>query len=138
VTHRTLFPRWSAIALIAVAVLASSAALGVPVSPDVHAAVASFASPGERSVGRVNHEPSEPRGTVRTAILRANATVLSSLPAPGGTGPSSTRGIAALGAASARLALAVLQMPRERIDVRRDGVPSAAQPTPPSRAPPLA
>ena len=126
----------SAIALIVVALLASSAALGVGGPGEAYAAVARFASPLERSVGRGHDEQSERRSAERTAILRATTSALSRPSAPGaGTG---SRGGAALGVASARLVVAVVRAPGQRIDVRRDGVPSPAQPTPPSRAPPLA
>jgi hypothetical protein len=136
--RRTLIQWSSAIALIAVAVLTSTAALGVPIPREVHAAVTSLASPAEPSVGRANDEPSEQRGTVRTAILRATASAFSRPPAPGGAGSGSSRIAAALGVASTQLVLAVVHAPGRRIDVRRDGAPSSAQPTPPSRAPPLA
>ena len=135
--RRTLF--WSsAIALIAVAVLASTAALGVPVPRDIYGAVASLASPVERSVGRPSEQPSEQRGAVRSAILRATGSSLSRPPAPSGTGSGSSRIGAALGVASALPVPAVVRAPGQRIDAHRDGVPSPAQSAPPSRAPPLA
>lgn len=135
--RRTLLHGSSAIVLIAAALLASSAALGVPVPQRVHDAVTRLAALGERSVGRLHEQPSEQRGAVRTAILRANGSALSRPSAPGGAGAGSSRGGAALGIASAHFGLAVVRAPGQRIDVRRDGVPSPAQPTPPSRAPPL-
>ena len=135
--RRTFFHWSSAIALNAVAMLVSTAALGVPVPRGIYTAVASFASPVERSMGRVNEEPSEQRGAVRSAILRATGSALSRPSAASGMGSGSSRIAAALGVTSAQLVLAVVRAPGRRIDVRRDGLPAPAQPAPPSRAPPL-
>ncbi len=134
--RRALFPWSSAIALIVAAVLASTAALGVPVPPSRTPSSAITPSIGERSVSRADDQPSEQRGTLRSAIIRSTGSALSRPTAPG-AGAGGSRGGAALGAASAHLELAVVRVPGERIDIRRDGVPSPARRTPPSRAPPL-
>ena len=126
----------STIALIAVALLASSGSLTATVTRASHAALAAAAA-ARPSVDGENGQATEPGDQGRTAFLHAQAPSTGRILAFQTNGSDGARHALALGGEHARLDLAARREPGAAVDARQDGVTSPGQPAPSSRAPPI-
>ena len=127
----------STIALIAVALLASSGSLTATVTRASHAALAAATAATRPSVDGENGQATEPGDQGRTAFLHAQAPSTGRILASQTSGSDGARHALALGGERARLDLAARREPGAAVDARQDGVASPGQPAPSSRAPPI-
>jgi hypothetical protein len=127
----------STIALIAVALLASSGSLAASVTRASYAALAAAGAAGRPSVDGEKGQASEPGDRGRTAFLHAQAPSTLRIHASQTNGGDGARNALALGGEHARLDFAARHAPGAAVDARQDGVASPGQPAPSSRAPPI-
>ena len=133
--RRTFGTLPSTIALIVVALLASSAGFAVSVSRAAHAEAQAAALP---RVDGASGRASEPNVPGRTAFLHAQPASVARIHASHASGSDGARHALALGAQRVLLDLAARRAPGAAVDARRDGVTPPGQPAPSSRAPPIA
>ena len=126
------------IALIVVALLASSGGFGVSVSRAVHVALTEAAAPVHPRADGASGRASEPDVPRRTAFLHAQPASVARIHASHASGNDVARPATALGAQRVLLDLAARRAPGAAVDARQDGVTSPGQPAPSSRAPPIA
>ena len=127
----------STIALIAVALLASSGSMAASATPASHAALAAAGAALRPSVDGENGQASEPGDRGRTAFRHAQAPSTGRIQASQANGSDGARNALALGSEHARLDLAARRTPGAAVEARQAGVTSPGQPVPSSRAPPI-
>jgi hypothetical protein len=127
----------SAIALIVVALLGSSAARAGWVVRNSQPAAPTPASASERSVERVHRRPLEHESAAWGPFLRATAPALTRVQRPGGAGADGPRSLIALSAERTTFELVPRPAPGGAVLAREEAVSSPGQPAPTSRAPPL-
>jgi hypothetical protein len=127
----------STIALIVVALLASSGSMAAPVTRASHAALAAAGAALRPSVDGENGQASEPGDRGRTAFLHAQSPSTGRIQASQTNGSDGARNALALRGEHARLELAARRTPGAAVGARQDGVTSPGQPAPSSRAPPI-
>jgi hypothetical protein len=135
--RRTFALAPSTLALIVVALLASSAGIAVSFVGEVSARLATARDPAPASVQRSDGRATEPDVPARTRFLRAAATQTGRIHAPRVNAGDGARSTVALGADRASLDLTAHRGPGASVDARQDGVASPGQPAPASRAPPI-
>jgi len=128
----------STIALIVVALLASSGSFAASVTGTTRAALAAARASMQPRVDGANALASEPGAPGRTAFLHAQAVSIARIHASHSSGSDGVRRAVALGAEHALLELAARRVPGVAVAARQDGVTSPGQPAPSSRAPPIA
>jgi hypothetical protein len=126
----------STIALIVVALLATSAGIGVSLAGEARAVLAAARKPANATVDRADGRASVPDGRARTLFLHAQPTSTGRLHAPHANGDGG-RSAAALDVARASLDVVANRTPGAAVDARERGVTSPGQPAPSSRAPPI-
>ena len=136
-TRRTFALAPATIALIVVALLASSAGLGVTFAGQANAALAAAQEPAHAAVDRADGRANEPDGRDRTLYLHAQATATGRVQAPHANGADGARNPAALGVARTSLDFTASREPGASVDAREYGVTTPGQPAPSSRAPPI-
>jgi hypothetical protein len=127
----------STIALIVVALLASSGSFAVPVARTARVTPAEVQTSAHSSVAGTNTHASEPDAPGRAAFLRAQAVSIARTHASHAGGSDGARHAIALGAERALLDLAARRVPGAAVAARQDGVTPPGQPAPSSRAPPI-
>ncbi|MFL5619840.1 MAG: hypothetical protein ACJ79A_15770 [Gemmatimonadaceae bacterium] len=127
----------STIALIVVALLASSAGIDALVSRATNAALAAVESPAHPTVDRANGRATEPDVPGRTAFLHAQTPSTARTHASHSSGSDGGRRAVGLGAEQALLDLAARRAPGAAAEARQHGVTPPGQPAPSSRAPPI-
>lgn len=134
-TRRPFAVLSSTIALVVVALLASSRGIAASVTRATHTALAAVQKPAQPTVDRPGRA-TEPDGSARTVFLHAQApsTVRTHTPHTSGDGG---RDAFALGAEGVLLDLATRRAPGAAVAARQDGVVPPGQPAPSSRAPPI-
>jgi hypothetical protein len=135
--RRTFALAPSTLALIVVALLASSAGIAVSFAGEVSARIAAARDAAPASVKRVGGRATEPDVPARTRFLRAPATQTGRIHAPRVNAGDGARSNVALGADRASLDLTAHRAPGASVEARQDGIASPGQPAPASRAPPI-
>jgi hypothetical protein len=126
------------IALIVVALLASSGGLAVSVSRAVHAALADAGAPAHPRANGASSRASEPDVPGRTAFLHAQPAPVARIHASHTSGSDGARPAPALGVDRAMLDLAARRAPGGAVSARPHGVSPPGPPAPSARAPPIA
>lgn len=126
------------IALIVVALLASSGSFAVSVTRAVHAALAQGQAAAHPSVDGTNGRASEPGIPGRTAFLHAQPASIARIHVSHTSGGDGVRNAIAHGSERMLLDLAARRAAGAAVDASQDGVTSPGQPAPSSRAPPIA
>ena len=126
------------IALIVVALLASSGGFAASVTQTVHAALADATAPAHPRADGTTSRASEPDVPGRTAFLHAQPASSVRVHASHTSGSDGARHAPALDAQRVLLDLAARRAPGAAVAARQDGVTSPGQPAPSSRAPPVA
>ena len=135
--RRTFALAPSTIALIVVALLASSTGIGVSFAGRARAALAAAQEPAHATVDRADGRATEPDGRARTLYLHAQATATGRVHAPHANGADGARNPAALGVERTSPDFTAGREPGAAVDAREHGVTSPGQPAPSSRAPPI-
>ena len=130
----TLAP--ATIALIVVALLASSAGIAVSFAGETSAGLVAH-DPTLATVDRADGRATEPGVPARAKFLRAQATPTGRVHAPRANSGDGARSTVALGVDRASLELTARRDPGASVNARQNGVASPGQPAPASRAPPI-
>jgi hypothetical protein len=133
--RRTIAHVPSTIALIVVALLASSAA-AVSFTGGPRSTRTAARATAQAPIGDAPERASEPDGLARTPILHVLAPSIVRVHVPQANGDGA-RNAAALNVAQASLDLAARHAPGTAVSARQHGVASPGQPAPSSRAPPI-
>lgn len=128
----------STIALIVVALLASSGGFAVSASRPAHGAPAEAGARAHPRADGASGRASEPDVPGRTAFLHAQTAPIARIHASHASGSDGARHSLGLDAQRVLLDLAARRTPGAAVDARQDGVTSPGQPAPSSRAPPIA
>ena len=135
--RRTFALAPSTIALIVVALLASSAGMAVSFAGEANARLARAHEPAPATVNRADGQTTEPDVPARARFLHAKATPTGRVHAPRANPADGARSTVALGVDRASLELTTRRDPGASVDARQNGVASPGQPAPASRAPPI-
>jgi hypothetical protein len=135
--RRTFALAPSTIALIVVALLASSAGIAVSFGGEANARLARAHEPAPATVNRADGQATEPGVPARARFLHAKATPTGRVHAPRANPADGVRSTVAVGVDRASLELTARRDPGASVDARQDGVAAPGQPAPASRAPPI-
>jgi hypothetical protein len=127
----------STIALIVVALLASSGGFAASVTRAMHGVLVEAETRAQPSVDGASGQASEPGVPGRTAFLHAQSASIARIHASHASGSDGARHATALGAERLLLEFAERRTPGAAVDARQDGVTSPGQPASSSRAPPI-
>jgi hypothetical protein len=125
------------IALLIVALFASSAGAAVSFTHGTLAAGDAAEARAHATVDRAQDSASTPEGTTRKVFLHAQAPSIGRTHASQSSGHDGARRVIALGAVHPSLELAAHRAPCAAVVARERGVASPGQPAPSSRAPPI-